>query len=467
MKYPTSLQVQRKVHSSRYCLFIIFLFFLGKSQFALAHFEHLLVRIIHISENEKGLEVHARMPFALAVLHTSWEGIDAGQTIKYVTTERDKDTWKYYVDHDYIERFPTELGEQVMASFVLTQSDIEINNGIFDGLKVSAFNSRASFNSLAKASAVFEKSVDENPVEATSIIGDPIRSNKEDTLQNTTLLSNIDDTEQTSNERLDVFDAIVNVKFIIPNASLSDSFSIQSNMGAHLPIIDKLVNITLFHVDGQTVNHTTNGRLSASYDGKVDVTEQVMNQIKSGITHIINGLDHILLVFLLVLVAINRIDIIKKTTTFTVGHSLTLTIGMLGFIPSGAWFIPFIETAIAATIVYAGISIVLGKKDNFSITKIFIIGLLHGFGFSFIIKEALLDRGAIQFLNLLSFNIGIELGQIFILALVIPVLFWMEKYWLGRPGVLRKALSIPCIAIACFWVIERSLQIVQSAGPSA
>jgi hydrogenase/urease accessory protein HupE len=401
------------------------------------------------------------MPLALALLTESWQGIDAGQEFEYLSTEQNNGDWKYYVDEKYIELNKAKLGSKIVSLFTVSRIDDELLAPIFEELKISSFNDRASFNTLEKAQLVF-KNDDTKHTKAREIFGTTRDNKNSEPIAGLLKQSMLSLGATPNNSRMEVFDAIVDVKFIIPNSSLTDSLHIRSDMGSHLPIIEPLVNITLFYVEDEKVQHTTNGVLSATYDIKANTMEQIGNQISSGIKHILIGLDHILFIIIFILIAKTWVDIIKTATIFTLGHSITLIIGVVGYSPSGAWFVPFVETAIAATIFYAAISVILGKKKSLSHFKIFAIGLLHGFGFSFILNEVMLNNGDIQLLSVLSFNLGIELGQIFIVAIVTPLIYWIDKHWLRRPVGLRIGLSAPCLAIACYWMVERGLQTYQS-----
>ena len=98
-------------------------------------------------------------------------------------------------------------------------------------------------------------------------------------------------------------------------------------------------------------------------------------------------------------------------------------------------------------------STVIGWHESFIIT--FLIGLLHGLGFSFILHEFLLPNGAHLWKSLLSFNIGVEIGQIIIVAAVWAVLFLITRIKQSLLIPTRWVVALPCAAIAAFWIVER------------
>ncbi len=136
-----------------------------------------------------------------------------------------------------------------------------------------------------------------------------------------------------------------------------------------------------------------------------------------------DGLDHILFVVALLLCEVSIVSVLKVVTGFTVGHSITLALGVLGFVPfSSRW----VESAIAFSIAYvAAQSMVIQKKrDHWKIALGF--GLIHGMGFASALTE--LNLKSSQMLKaLLGFNLGVELGQCVIVAMVFPVFYILRQ----------------------------------------
>jgi hypothetical protein len=158
--------------------------------------------------------------------------------------------------------------------------------------------------------------------------------------------------------------------------------------------------------------------------------------VKLGFRHILDGIDHILFLLCLVIPFRRARPLILVVTAFTVAHSITLIASALGLAPAALWFPPLIETLIAASIVYMACeNIVLaqvrgGSEPAAPVDRwlerrwlfAFAFGLVHGFGFSFLLRDSLQFAGAHLFTSLLAFNLGVELGQIVIVLVAAPLL---------------------------------------------
>ncbi|HEX9562370.1 MAG TPA: HupE/UreJ family protein [Gemmatimonadaceae bacterium] len=140
-----------------------------------------------------------------------------------------------------------------------------------------------------------------------------------------------------------------------------------------------------------------------------------------GFRHILDGLDHLLFVLCLV-IPIRRIrPLVAVITSFTVAHSITLIAAALGLAPTSLWFPPLIETLIAVSIVYMALENIVGARLERRWIMAFGFGLVHGFGFSFALRESLQFAGSHLLTALLSFNVGVELGQLLVIGVAVPV----------------------------------------------
>lgn len=182
--------------------------------------------------------------------------------------------------------------------------------------------------------------------------------------------------------------------------------------------------------------------------------------IRSGFLHILEGLDHLLFLFCLVIPLRRLGALVPVVTAFTVAHSITLIASAAGFAPNALWFPPLVETLIALSIVYMALENIVRPEPRRRWTLAFGFGLVHGFGFSFLLRETLQFAGSHLALSLLSFNIGVELGQLFVLALVIPVLAWLFRRVVAeRVGVI--VLSALVAHTAWHWMTERGAQLLE------
>ena len=144
--------------------------------------------------------------------------------------------------------------------------------------------------------------------------------------------------------------------------------------------------------------------------------------VGSGIDHILDGVDHLLFVICL-LIPFRRIrPLVVIITSFTIAHSITLIASAFGMVPNVLWFPPLIETLIAASIVYMAFENIVGSQWQKRWLIAFGFGLVHGFGFSFALSEILQFAGSHLVTSLLAFNLGVEIGQLLIILIAVPIL---------------------------------------------
>jgi hypothetical protein len=177
--------------------------------------------------------------------------------------------------------------------------------------------------------------------------------------------------------------------------------------------------------------------------------------VKLGFLHILDGTDHLLFLFCLVIPFRRFRGLIPVVTAFTVAHSITLIASAYNLAPDALWFPPLIETLIAMSIVYMALENIVGGatvQRRWMIT--FGFGLVHGFGFSFALRQTMQFAGSHLLASLLSFNVGVELGQLLVLVLMIPALELLFRYVVAeRMGTI--ILSAIVAHTAWHWMIER------------
>jgi hypothetical protein len=182
--------------------------------------------------------------------------------------------------------------------------------------------------------------------------------------------------------------------------------------------------------------------------------------IALGFTHILDGIDHLLFIICLVIPFRKVRPLIAIITSFTVAHSITLIASALGFAPDGLWFPPLIEVLIALSIVYMALENIVGARLERRWLIAFGFGLVHGFGFSFALRESMQFAGRHLATSLVSFNIGVELGQLFVLALAVPALAWGFKHVVTeRMGTI--ILSAFVAHTAWHWMLDRGARLSQ------
>jgi hypothetical protein len=177
--------------------------------------------------------------------------------------------------------------------------------------------------------------------------------------------------------------------------------------------------------------------------------------IQDGFVHILDGADHLL--FLLCLVLPFRADfraLVYIVTAFTVAHSITLIGSAYGLAPDALWFPPLVETLIAASIFYMAVENIVAPNVRMRWVLAFTFGLVHGFGFSFALRNTLQFAGDHVLTSLLSFNIGVELGQLLVLALLVPLLGVTFRY-VAKERIAVIVISVIVAHTAWHWMADR------------
>ncbi|PHV22961.1 hypothetical protein CSQ92_08060 [Janthinobacterium sp. BJB446] len=263
-------------------------------------------------------------------------------------------------------------------------------------------------------------------------------------------------------------------------ATLSIGYTLFADLDPQHKGLFKIVNggatqTAIFDPDNprQSISLTTPNRLA-----------QFGAYVKHGIWHIWIGYDHILFLLSLLLPAVllkspndtdrlnpmaeSRgrtlrvrpqtlhlglnaafIDVFKVVTAFTLAHSITLSLASLSLVslPS-RW----VESAIAASVILAALNNLLPLFRGKRPVAAFAFGLIHGFGFASVLRDLGLPQGSLL-ASLLGFNVGVELGQLAIVAAFLPIAWLLRKTWLYRQVLTVGSLAIALVA--CVWLVER------------
>ena len=193
---------------------------------------------------------------------------------------------------------------------------------------------------------------------------------------------------------------------------------------------------------------------------------QFVDYGREGVWHIWIGFDHILFLLSLLLPAVLTreplgwrpvqafkpafMDVFKIVTSFTVAHSITLSLATLGVVslPSRV-----AESAIALSVVLAALNNVFPLVQGRRWVVAFAFGLIHGFGFASVLKDLGLPQSALL-LALVGFNLGVEVGQLAIVSVFLPAAYALRRQWVYR-GLVFVAGSWVIVAVAGTWLIER------------
>lgn len=216
-------------------------------------------------------------------------------------------------------------------------------------------------------------------------------------------------------------------------------------------------------VDGNTQSLVLGGdstRFVADRDTRAagSMWRQAAGYLRHGVWHIWTGYDHILFLLSLLLPAVlgkgwrpASADVLRVVTAFTLAHSITLSLAALHVValPSR-----LIESAIAASVAIAALNNVRSVVRDKRWLAAFVFGLLHGFGFAGVLGDLGLPKGAAA-IALASFNVGVELGQLAIVAVFVPLAYAMRSTWMYRQLMVRGGSA--CIALlAAVWLVERA-----------
>ena len=194
---------------------------------------------------------------------------------------------------------------------------------------------------------------------------------------------------------------------------------------------------------------------------------QFDDYVKHGVWHIWIGFDHILFLLSLLLPAVMMpaaskqaqtmraafFDVLKIVTAFTLAHSLTLTLASLHVLslPS-RW----VESAIAASVALAALNNLWPLFRGRRWVAAFVFGLVHGFGFAGVLADLGLPRSALV-LSLFGFNVGVEIGQLAIVGVFLPLAFALRKTWFYRQLLTTGSALIAMIAAV--WLVERAFDL--------
>jgi hydrogenase/urease accessory protein HupE len=226
--------------------------------------------------------------------------------------------------------------------------------------------------------------------------------------------------------------------------------------GLQMTITDVLVRLTW--LDGRTSTVIVHANQPwVDVPAAQSTWEVAATYLVQGIRHILFGADHLLFVLGLLLIVADRWMLLKTVTAFTVAHSITLAIATLGY--ADLPVLP-LNAAIALSILFLGPEIVRSWRGETSFTirhpwvVAFAFGLLHGFGFASALTSAGLPRAALP-LALVSFNVGVELGQLGFIALV---LLLERSFRILQVNWPRWAQALPGYAVGslgAFWTVQR------------
>ena len=171
-----------------------------------------------------------------------------------------------------------------------------------------------------------------------------------------------------------------------------------------------------------------------------------------GVEHILTGYDHLLFLLALIIGGGNLWSLFKIITAFTIAHSITLALAALNIV-----MLPerLIEATIALSIAYvAAENLFMRKAVSHRWAVSFLFGLVHGFGFSNVLRELGLPKTGLLW-SLLNFNLGVEAGQAMAVVITVPILFWLRRFKWEPRAVVATSVLVLTVGLALF--VERAL----------
>ncbi|MEO8679829.1 MAG: HupE/UreJ family protein [Vicinamibacterales bacterium] len=246
-----------------------------------------------------------------------------------------------------------------------------------------------------------------------------------------------------------------------PPAAAPGAIGVTAYVFPYDPIHQTFVNIyeggALRHQAILDADHRSLNYFSGSTQGRLAV---IRTFVASGIQHILIGPDHILFLVGLLLLGGTLWTLGGIVTAFTIGHSITLSLAALDIVSPPS---RFVEPLIALTIVVVGADNLLVLRarqaadhhaSDIRAALAALFGLVHGFGFASVLKEFGLPQAALGW-SLFSFNLGVEIGQLFIVVIVAGALAWLRRR--SPPWASRAAAggSVGVVLAGLFWFVQR------------
>jgi hydrogenase/urease accessory protein HupE len=197
--------------------------------------------------------------------------------------------------------------------------------------------------------------------------------------------------------------------------------------------------------------------LAAAATGEGSKSSSLWTQIARflllGIEHILTGYDHIAFLLVLVVVAPSLKAVLPIITSFTAAHSITLLLAALRIVnlPSR-----IVESAIAISICYVAAENLFRERAAQRWVVTFCFGLVHGFGFASALQDLVVGRTSLV-VSVVSFNVGVELGQLMIFALMLPVLRALARIVEARKVIVATSAAVGLLG--CTWVVERGFDV--------
>lgn len=249
-----------------------------------------------------------------------------------------------------------------------------------------------------------------------------------------------------------LLDAAVFYPAIRPDTPFTFSSALQAGTLSDAAIH----NILLSHHAGTTTQYSHSGTLDAAITVNPPVLQAFLQFVRAGAAHILEGYDHLLLVVCLVAGDLRLRAIALKISAFSTGHALSIVAGFHGWLPQASWSEPVIELLIALSVLGAALLLVRQRPGAHPVLLTGLVGVVHGCGLAIGLRAILSDSGPHIATSLLSFNVGVELGQLMVGIGVWLLLRVAQLAPKPGPARIRLGVALGTAAIALYWVVERA-----------
>ncbi|WP_170334869.1 HupE/UreJ family protein [Ruegeria arenilitoris] len=385
-----------------------------------AHFSYSDPRIIHIvDDGGDQARVLIRMPAPLALLPDDWQGQNETRLPPFGINNGPD----IFLDAHAIENNTSELLD------ILNRSASIWIDGHRSDTKVEQFRfwadtERPSFGTVKSATAAFQEAA------------------------------------QTDLAALSYFNLTVDVALSVPSGSLNQDLRVTSDLGKNFQVMDRFGTVVKLHRSDTVETQAMIGVLDVSYPATSNKWIVMRDAALIGAEHIYFGLDHLAIIVLIAIAAQSWRQALGMASAFTIGHMITLAAGLYGIAPATIWFIPLVEFSIALSIVVAGAFICFQIRHPLNWLALFVIGLVHGYGFAASASQAMF-AGQFDFLDLLAFAFGLEACQFAIYAMILPIILLADRQFPLVHDTWRRGVAL---LIAVFAASATFTRFTESTG---
>ncbi|HYD59816.1 MAG TPA: HupE/UreJ family protein [Noviherbaspirillum sp.] len=410
------------------------LFLLGRSSSAQAHADSKInIRAIHLEYHHLGMTAYYRLSFPLVAAagrEVSTEESAFKQSYPYVISRLESGHTFHYADPDGLAHGLGLAGALVASGHRVTVAGSEISPEVVSAA-AHARGNVPPFSTLEQArQAVLQ-----------SASPDAFRD-------------------------VDIENVLIDVAILYRAVRNTDQIEISSTLDP-APLSEAPVkNVVVSHAEGRATTYSRIGLLDSPMTINPSIWTTARQFIAAGITHIVQGVDHLIFVACLALGAPTLRAAALRITAFSAGHAISMVAAYFGLVPDVEWFSGAIELAIALSVLGSAIVLLVNRMTSFHASSFALaFGIVHGLGFAFGIRELMADMGANVIISFLSFSLGGEAVQVVFGAGIWALSRRFSLACGRRQASAHVAVAIGLVLVAGFWVVERSVLLWEMMRP--